>query len=108
MKKTKLAVMVLTALCTVAFGSEAFAKGGSGQGARLRDGSCVKNKTATSSQNRVQTQQKQGVQDGSGDVTDSSRQGTGKGQKRRLGPGDGTGNAVPPQDGTGYGSPANR
>lgn len=105
MKKTTAAVVTLSALCIVAFAGEAFARGaGKGQGAQLRDGSCIKTQTKTV----TKTQTRQRLQDGSGTAINSTRQGTGQGQMRRLGPGDGTGNTVPPMDGTGYGSPASR
>ncbi len=109
MKRTKLAVVALSAVCAVALGSEAFARGGGGgggggQGARLRDGSCVNSQTGTASGGKAM--QGQRLQDGSGAAKGAARQGAGQGKMRRLGPGDGTGNAVPPADGSGYGSPA--
>ena len=112
MKRTKLAVVAISAMvCALAFGSDALARGaGNGQGARLRDGSCVKNQTAVSTQTKTQvkTMQRQRLQDGTVAAPGVTQLGVGQGKMRRLGPGDGTGNVVPPMDGTGYGSPANR
>ena len=107
MRRTKMAMVALSAVCALTLGSEAFARGGSGgggQGARLRDGSCATSQTGAASGG--QTMQGQRLRDGSGAALGSTRQGAGQGSMRRLGPGDGTGNAVPPKDGTGYGSPA--
>ncbi len=101
----KLAVGVLVAVCAFSLTGEASARGGAGGGrgmgirAQKRDGSCIRNITATRTQTRQQ------LRDGSGVGADTARRGTGQGAKRRLGPGDGTGNAVRPQNGTGYGSP---
>lgn len=60
MNNRKAILIILTAICTMAFGGEAFARGGKGQGARLRDGSCGKNQTST------QTETRQRLRDGSG------------------------------------------
>ena len=109
MKRTNLAVVVISAMvCALAFGSDAMARG-EGMGLRLRDGSCVKNQTTTSTQTKTQikTMKRQRLQDGSATTSGVTQQGAGQGRMRRLGPGDGTGNVVPPMDGTGYGSPAN-
>ena len=105
MRRTKLALLALAAVCALALGSEAFARGGSGGGGRgagLRDGSCVTGQTGTTPGG--QSMQGQRLRDGSGAAMGTTRQGAGQGTMRRLGPGDGTGNAVPPVDGTGSGS----
>ncbi len=60
MKRNRAILIVLTAVFTMASGAEAFARGGNGQGTRLRDGSCVRN------QNTTQTQTRQRLRDGSG------------------------------------------
>lgn len=108
MKRANLAVVVISAMvCAMAFGGDALARGGGG-GLRLRDGSCVKNQTAVSTQTKTQvrTMKRQRLLDGNAATSGVTQQG--QGNMRRLGPGDGTGNITPPLDGTGYGSPAKR
>ncbi len=111
MRGKKLALLALAAVCAISFGGEAFARGGGGpvgfgggQGAGIRmqkrDGSCIRNTTATRAGGGQQ------LRNGAGMKGAGAGQGTGQGAMRRLGPGDGTGNTKRPMDGTGYGSPA--
>lgn len=108
MKKGKLAVLAIVAVCSLSLAGEVFARGGAGpgQGAGIRlqkrDGSCLTNPNAA----RTRAQSGQQLRNGSGMNGAGAGQGTDQGAMRRLGPGDGTGNATRPMDGTGYGSPS--